>query len=429
MKSRWIIVLSASLLWTAGAAQPISAASQDVPVPADETQAAPKDETDQKKIRNGLYVEVGYGSNDMDPLDTSARTTSTQFSSNSLTFEDMDYGRAVIGWQLRGAKGRFRLVWQGYTETGYKFLAAGRESSLGVTLPSSPPIVENLDWWQVAVVDGQLTATRTPPAWDLTRDTNMDGAVQQNEVFYPIFDAMGVQVGECPTSVPCPMAADFDFAIGIESNLQNRIQTVDVLYGREFGPRRFEGRWWGGIRYFAYEGTLLQGAWLRGPMNDGDGFTDGLFVRLLHPTQKATAVGPTGSLGFQVNFFNKRVQLFMNGQFGFLLSSVETDTGNFFTLSNGNTNDEILTGVARLTADRSRTSWQTHLDGGARFNTKKGLTIELAYFKDGFLDAVLTPTEIRIPQSAQEIGQGTSAIFATQDLVLDGWRGSVAFQF
>jgi hypothetical protein len=69
------------------------------------------------------------------------------------------------------------------------------------------------------------------------------------------------------------------------------------------------------------------------------------------------------------------------------------------------------------------------LDAGARFNLKMGLTLELAYFKSGFLDAVLTPTEVRIPQSAQELAQGSSAIYASQDLVLDGWRASVSFQF
>jgi len=409
MKSRWIIVLGVALLWTAGVALPTSAAPQDAPVPAEETQAASKGEADKKKIKNGLYVEVGYGSNDMDPLDTSTRTSSTQSSFNSLTFDEMDYGRAAFGWQLANAKGRFRLVWQGHTETGYQFAAIGREASLGVTLPSRPAIVDNLLWWTLNVVDGELAATRTPPTWTVANDTNMDGAVQQDEVVYA--------------------GADIVSAIGIEPNLQNRIQTVDMLYGREFGPRRIEGRWWGGLRYFAYEGTLLQGAWLRGPMSGGFGFSDGLFIRLLHTTQEATGVGPTGSLGFQVNFFDKRVQLFMNGQFAFLISNIETDTGNFFTLTNGNSNDEINTGPGRLTAERSRTSWHTHMDGGFRFNSKMGLIIELAYFKSGFLDTVLTPTDLRIPQSAQELAQGTSAIFATQDLVLDGWRGSVAFQF
>lgn len=414
MKSRWILVLGVTLLWAAGVALPISAAAQDAPAPADETEAArqaeaTEGEADKKKFMNGLYVEVGYGTNDMDPLDTTTRTTSTQSSSNSLTFDAMDYARAAIGWQLPGAKGRFRLVWQGYNETGYQFSAAGLESSLGVMLPSNPPIVDNLLWWQVTVVDGQLTSARTPPTWTLADDANMDGAVQQNEVTYS--------------------GADISHALNMAPDLQNRIQIVDALYGREWGPRRVEGLWWGGIRYFVYEGTLLQGAWLRGPMADGFGFSDGLFVRLLHPTQNTTAVGPTGSVGFQVNFFDKRVQLFMNGQFAFLLSKVETDTGNFFTLTNGNSNDDIVTGVGRLTADRSRTSWQTYVDAGARFSIKKGLIIEVAVFEGGFLDAVLTPTELRIPQSAQELGQGTSAIFATQDLVLDGWRGSVAFQF
>jgi hypothetical protein len=185
------------------------------------------------------------------------------------------------------------------------------------------------------------------------------------------------------------------------------------------------------LRYFAYEGTLLQGAWLRAPLATGLGYSDGLAVRLLHPTQKAEGAGPTGSLGFQANFFDKRVQLFMNGQFAFLLSQIETDTGVFLTLTNGNaqSNDDLLSGGSRLTADRSRTSWHTHLDAGARFNLKMGLTLELAYFKSGFLDAVLTPTEVRVPQSAQELAQGSSAVYATQDLVLDGWRASVSFQF
>jgi hypothetical protein len=415
MKSRWIFVLGVTLLWAAAVARPIAA--QDTPAPADETEAAQaaesvEGEADQKKIKNGLYVEVGYGGSDMDPLDTTTRSSSTQSSSNSLTLDGMDYARAAIGWQLPGPKGRFRLVWEGYNENGYQFSATGMEASLATQNP--PPIAENLRWWQLNAVDGNLTAERTPPTWTLADDDpanggNNDGVIQQNEVTYA-----GVDQSHNST---------------IAADLQNRVQTVDALFGREWGPRRIEGRWFGGLRYFAYEGTLLQGAWLRAPMADGAGFTDGLAIRLLHPTQKSSGIGPTGSLGFQVNFFDRRVQLFMNGQFAFLLSEVKTDTGDFFTVTNGNQNDEIVTARARLTAERSRTSWQTSLEAGARLNLKLGLTIELAYFKTGFLDAVLTPTDLRIPLSLQEVGQGTSALFATQDLVLDGIRGSVAFQF
>jgi hypothetical protein len=412
MKSRWIIVLGVTLLWAAATARPISA--QDTPAPADETEAAQaaesvEGEADQKKIKNGLYVEVGYGGSDMDPLDTSTRSSSTQDSSNSLTFDGMDYARAAIGWQLPGPKGRFRLVWEGYNENGYQFSATGKEASLATQNP--PSIAENLRWWQLNAVDGNLTAARTPPTWTLADDANMDGIIQQNEVTYA--------------------GVDQSHTSAIAADLQNRVQTVDALFGREWGPRRIEGSWFGGLRYFAYEGTLLQGAWLRAPMAGGAGFTDGLAIRLMHPTQKSWGLGPTGSLGFQVNFFDRRVQLFMNGQFAFLLSEVETDTGPFFTLTAEGLprNDEIYTAPARLTAERSRTSWQTGLEAGARLNLKLGLTLELAYFKTGFLDVVLTPTDLRIPLSLQEVGQGTSALYATQDLVLDGIRGSLAFQF
>jgi hypothetical protein len=413
MKSSWIIVLCVALLSASGFSRPLVAAPQDVPAPADETAAARdaealEGEAQDKTFENGLYVEVGYGSSDADPMNTSTRTSTSQSSDNSFSLTDMDYGRAAIGWQLPGTKGRFRLVWQGFNETGHEFTAAGRESSLGQNLGGNPPIVQNLDWWRIDVVDGALTAERTPPIWDFPDDTNSDGAVQRDEVRYP--------------------TTDITNTLTMEPNLQNRVHMADALYGREFGPRRVEGRWWGGMRYFAYEGTLLQGAWLRSPER-GLGYTDGAFIRLLHPRQKTTGVGPTGALGVQVNFFDKRVQMFANGQFAFLISNVETDTGEFFTVTNGNTNDTFLTGVSRLTADRSRTSWHTHLDGGFRFNMKQGLTLEVAYYMNGFLDAVLTATELRVPQSAQELSQGASALYTTQDIVIDGWRGSVGFQF
>jgi hypothetical protein len=413
MKSRWILVLGVTLLWMAGVAQPTPAAPQDAPA-QDDSQPAQQADTaesdgEKKKFANRLYVEVGYGTNDMDPLDTSVRTGSTQRSDNRFTLDGMDYSRAVIGWQFPGPKGGFRLVWQGYNENGHQFTAQGLESSLGVQLPTTPPIVENLLWWNLAVVDGVMSVSRTPPIWNLADDANNDGRVQQNEVRYP--------------------SADISFTANNAADLLNRVQTTDILYGRTWGPRRIEGRWWGGLRYFAYEGTLLQGAWLRAPLSRGLGFTDGLGIRLIHPSQEATGVGPTGMLGFQVNFFDKRLQLFADGQFAFLLAQIETDTGDFFTITNGNRNDEIVTGRARLRADRSRTSWQTHVQAGARLNLKKGLSLEVAYFQTGFLDSVLTPTELRIPQSAQEIAQGTSGLFASQDLVLDGLRGSVAFQF
>ena len=139
-----------------------------------------------------------------------------------------------------------------------------------------------------------------------------------------------------------------------------------------------------------------------------------------------------GSLGFNVNFFNQKLQLFTNFQIAFMLADVEVDSGEFFFLvpSNaGSTNDTLISFPARLAADRSRTNWNTHADAGIRLNIKGGLSIEMTYFIDGFLDSLLTPAEIRVPGSVQSGPQGISALFSTQDFVIDGWRASVAFQF
>lgn len=413
MKSRWILALSVALLWASGFAPSAVAAQQETPAPADETEAArqadaAEGEPEKKKISNGLYVEVGVGASDMGTLDMSTRTSSAQSSNNSLTFEDMEYGRAAIGWKLPGNKGRFRVVWESHKEDGYVFSAVGRESSLGSNPPSNPAITQNLDWWDVDVVDGNLTATRTAPFWTIADDANNDGVVQRGE---PTYGA--------PSAV---------VSAAIEPNLQNRVQVTDVLYGRNFGPRRVEGSWWGGMRYFAYEGTLMQAAWVR-PVQGGLGFTDGGLIPLIHSAQKATAIGPTGSFGVQVNFFDKQVQLFANGQFAFLLSDIEVDTGQFFTLTGGNTPGIVLSTPARLSAERDRTSWHTGADIGMRYASKKGLVLEVSYYTLGYLDAIITPTDLRIPQNAQEAAQGTSGLFATQDITLDGIRGSVAFQF
>ena len=113
-----------------------------------------------------------------------------------------------------------------------------------------------------------------------------------------------------------------------------------------------------------------------------------------------------------------------------LLADVETDTGDFFAIVDDNsdpTNTVLVQG--RLQQDRSRTNWNTHADLGVRFNIKGGLSLEMSYFIDGYLDSVLTAAEIQVPQTVGQAGQGTSAIYSSQDLVVDGWRASVAFQF
>lgn len=429
MKSSWIVVVSAALLCTAGSLPPISAAPDDAPTPADETEVARQDESAEgaagnKKFQNGLYVEVGFGTASVDPLDTTVITSSQQVAINTFELTEMDYRRAAVGWRVPEGKGNFRLRWEGFNETSYSFSSIGRgalESN-----PDGGDATKNYDRWLLVVgrargqgeladlldVDraqgnGDLTVVSALPSWTAADDADMDGEVDQDEVTYPA----GIR---------------FSNAIQIEPDLQNRVHLVDLLYGREFGPRRVKGTWWGGLRYFAYEGTILQGAWLR-PVGTDDGFTDGALLRLIHSEQKATAFGPTGSLGFKVNFFDERFQIFMAGQFAFTLSDIEVDTGDFFTLTSGD--NVTVSAPARLQATRSRTSWHTHVEAGLRLSLKLGLVLELAYYDGSFLDAVITPSEILIPQSSINAQNGTSAFYTTQDLRFDGWRGSVGFQF
>ena len=64
-----------------------------------------------------------------------------------------------------------------------------------------------------------------------------------------------------------------------------------------------------------------------------------------------------------------------------------------------------------------------------RWRLRSGVSFELAYNITGYLDVILLPTRIRIAATEPEAQQGTSAVYNTQDLVFDGWRGGASFQF
>ena len=212
--------------------------------------------------------------------------------------------------------------------------------------------------------------------------------------------------------------------------MQNRVYNVDLLYGREWGGRRFSGRWWAGLRSFEYEGNLIAGAWLN-TSQPGLGFTDGTTLRLLSFRNTASGWGPTGIMEADFNFFGRVLQLYIQGQAAFVLEEVTADSGPFFTfvtsLGSGGSFQQPL--PAQLTVTRDKTVWQTSGEIGLRVNLKFGLTFDLAYNVTGYLDAIILPAEIQIPGSAGQFGQGTTAIWNTQDLVYEGWRAGVGFQF
>jgi hypothetical protein len=378
----------------------------DVPaVPADAPQVP------EKKSYFGLYVLAAGGTATADDLNSSLMTISTSTSENVLTMEDQIYSRVAFGWKLQNGKGDFRLVGDYYKEDGYSFTALGRQASLdpdlGLGASTIPPF--NALWWTSTIENGVLTAVRTPPQWDLDSDVNDNGLIDRGEIFY-----IGADL------TPAPKA--------VTNDLQNRITSWDALYGRTFGRRRYSARWWAGLRYFEYKGNVPAGAWLSFG-EPGEGFTDGYNLTLMNLSQKTTSFGPTGSLEADFNFFDKKLVFYLRGQAAFMMSSLETDSGAFITQISSTDGSVIFNAPANINSQVDKSTWQDAFEAGARINLKMGLGITLAYQIQGYLDTVLLPSSIQIPQNQQEIAQGTSALFNTQDLVLDGWYAGLSFQF
>jgi hypothetical protein len=113
-----------------------------------------------------------------------------------------------------------------------------------------------------------------------------------------------------------------------------------------------------------------------------------------------------------------------------MVMNIDMDTGLFTTLvANTGPIGATIPLAARLEEQQTKSTWQTGAEVGVRLRLKNGLKLEASYGIVGFLDAILLPTQIRIPDNQQEATQGTSAIFNTQDYVLQGWRAGIAFQF
>jgi hypothetical protein len=364
------------------------------------------------KLPFALYVAASAGMVTADTIDTSIRTLVTHHATTFLDLEDAQLSRLGVGWKLPNGKGDFRVNVQNFKENGYLLHGQGLEAAvlpdpMGIDEPS---VTENLLWWDVNVVDGAMTTTYSPPTWNSSLDTNLDGLVQANEVFYDPADRL----------VATRSIAD---------DLENRTQAIDLLYGREFGRRLISSRWWTGMRYFTYEGNVPATAWLS-TFKDGSAFTDGNFLRPLNFTQESRGFGPTGSLEIDFNFFSERLSLYLQGNVAFTVLSIDTDSGEFVTIVRSNTNPPLqITFPGRLQDSRNKSTWQNAVEVGARLNLKNGIGLELSYSVTGYLDVILAPTEIRIPINAQEGPQGTSALYNTQDLVFDGWRAGFSFQF
>ncbi len=418
-------LLSALALGRPAVAQEPPAPSPPPAAPTSPAAAAAPAAAPKEKAPFALYVEAGYGTVDGKDLDTSLTTLSTHVTTTTLGWEDHDYARAGIGWKLDNGKGDFKLQFTGYSEKGYTLDSTGFAAQVQTTT-GSPQVQfqDALPWWVLSIKDGTLSSTRTPMTWTPGVDVNGNHVIDEDEPANSDTNRNGfVDLGEQTTLAP-----DVQITRPISDNLENRAQHWDFLYGKSWGPRRFRGRWWAGVRYFEYEGNVFATAWLTTTKAGGYGFTDGSLFHVLNFSQSTTGGGPTGSMEAQFKFFRERLSLYAMGQAAFVVLSLKTETGPFVTTVEDEAGSDLVV-PGQLSESISKSTWQTGFETGVRYRFDNGLELELAYNITGYLDAVIMPTSIRIPGTFSEARFGTSAIYRTQDYVLDGWRAGMSFQF
>jgi hypothetical protein len=409
--------LLACLVWLTPAAAQEQSEPPTEPDPtaqaADEAPAEPDPtETESEKEKHfGLYVYAGVGTSDLkSPINSTMVTSASQRSDNYIDLDSNNYGRAAIGWQLDNKKGDFRLEWVGISEDSYTARFDGRAAQLPTNLGlSNINVLNNLPWWLITIDGGQMSVVRNPPQWSLNQDANGNQAVDLDEVTY----------GD----------PNFVNVLTVPDNLQNRVHFADMLYGREWGGRRFSGRWWAGLRYSIYDGNIRAGAWLNST-RPGEGYTDGSLLRVLNFRQEYTGFGPVGAMEANFNFFEKRLQLYLKGQVAFQLGKLNADSGTFFTFVVTQTPPILTVPVATdISAERDKSTWQTNAEAGVRWNMKSGIQLDLAYQIQGFLDVVLLPSQIQIPDTPGQAAGGVSAVYNSSDLVYKTARFGVGFQF
>jgi hypothetical protein len=395
------------------------------------------EENDQKKRHFGLYVAVAAGQGSSDALGTSIAAGPLDQALSTLEFTEQTYGRATIGWQMRDArKGDLRLIVQGLREEEYRFHSDGvsnRISSddtadLFCSLNTGEGDTEKdclIRWWEIDVNNGKLTSLRLIPEWSTEFDAMFgDGDGQPD--FGPCVD-LGSGIERCGEITYNRNSPDRLVTGQLADDLQNRIQTFDLVYGREFGTRRFSSRWWTGVRYFNYEGQLLAAAWLH-QGEPGVHFTDGSFLRLLNISQQTSGAGPIGSWQIDFNFFNKGLVLFARGEVAFTFNDMSIDSGDFFrtTSEEGGDDAAIILVQDRMSKDLQKSTWQNKAEIGAKFNFKNGLQLELGFSRAGYLDIFLMPDLLQL--GGEQVTNNNPQTF-TQDLIVDAFHAGVGFQF
>jgi hypothetical protein len=394
--------------------------AQDPTPPKDDAAAAPT-ETPKKKDpffgdRFAMYLETRGGPASFQAIDNSLASGFESESSNQLNFDGSKSGQFTIGWTLPRGRGQYLLTYTGIADGNLELDATGTQRSYQNPngTGGNVAIGYQLPWWHVTVRDGLLTATKTPPVWFDTTESggNGDNIPDPNEIKYPT------------TTV--------NTSASVPKDLGNRIQTWDLYYRREFGGVRIRSRWTAGIRYLMFDGAIATPAWATGASSTiGFGYTDGAQIDLVVMQQSTSGWGPVGSGEIQFNFFRQRLTLYALVQAAFLLESLDTDSGAFTYLSQvPNSNPQsYFPGPGRIQNNVSKSTWNTTFEAGVRVKILEGFNLIVDWNTTGYLDTMLIPTDLSIPDNASQAALGTTARFISRDFVVSSINLGLSFQF
>lgn len=395
---------------TTGAEEPIK--DPDAPKP----EAAPVAATDTPEGkgpwwggRNLLYLEVGYGMDSIESMDASYQTDTGSNALNDFEITDSIRGRFVVGWTLPNERGRFSFVYEGASEEGYRLNSSG--TLISVAGGTSDPPTGPVQWWTLTAEDGRVDAARNPPIWEFGDDANGNGLPDPSEVRY--------------------LGNDIVVASSGPDNLGNKIQTIDLLYGREWGGRRIWGHWSAGLRHLKFSGNIPTSAWLislGAQATPGFGFSDGLVNPIIVWNQDTEGLGPTGSGGVNFGFARRRLVLYAEARFAFLIQDLTADSGDFFTYVFDSV-DTLYTVPARLEQSLSKSVWNVQVEVGGRLRILPNTHLLLSYRTASYMDAVLMPVTLIVPDNPGQAAQGTTAQFNSRDFKTQVLNLGISYQF
>jgi len=395
---------------------PVRGQEPPAPQPAETAAPAPPAKKQDPFFgdRFAMYLEVRGGPASIDAFQNPVVSGADSSTLSEVSFDGSMAGLFTIGWTLPRDRGRYLFTYNGLTDGDYEVEATGYQRSyrqLGGGSQQTP--LDQMPWWQLTVQNGQLHTTETPPVWDSgTDDADFDGFPDRDEIRFP--------------------ATVVDVTATVPESLNNRVQTFDLYYRREFGGLRYRGAWTAGARYLDYDGAVPCPAWVIGSKQIiGFGFTEGVSTKMLLMQESAKGWGPMGGGEVQFNFFRQRLSLYLVGQAALLISELNTDSGPFTYYAYQSLAGSlfVLPGTGHLQQSVSKTAWNTMIEVGARVKVLEGFHVILDWNTTGYLDTVLLPDVLSVPATASQVPQGTVSTYVSRDIVRSTINLGLSFQF